>query len=858
MTGMPVRVWPDLSQVMERHKDFYLQAERRNGPLVHNVLSQWGDGSPAVLVAGGYHAEGVRDFALSRGLGYISLIPRVSSIENLPPVLESFRSKGKRNEWVFRGNQSGLHRPLPTAKETPIGANNDFVQTFVGVVAAMIVNSVADTENSLGSSFVSHLNLALAQMADAARRVGLDLNFDVESVRNVETEGIRVDLKYSCLDRHSNEDGLRTVNGSTSVMVSGKRAGEVRVRIKTTTFLSSLLDGWGFSDVQAGFLRRIKSGGERVSVWGAQIVYQLGQKAKTSAIILVNPLKHLGSNWLADGVKEWTQNLRLGEDRRVVRLALSPQTPPGLQVELLERLAEAHQVPMMANWKGQFMVGFEEYIPEEEKPEDAIGNQKTLKVIGQVGNSPVRIDFGVSNARALIENPGSHSPYQMVRFPDGVFHVILQMPSVANEAILLKVKGGVLREITGLLSGESLSDAHANAFAPREKQELERHFWVDQLQSPGAAMDTSILSSINKDTYSMVKPTLQLKVHNVTGEELKNSKTVIDFTRGPESVRSQMDARFGLWDTFMGKAHDLSGDIRGLRIFSRYLESRGTLFGFFPSLANKTRLLEEASALVANRLTSAGAEQGRRASESSDSSDAAMVQSVSSQFLPLAQSLLGFLSVSGVSFNQENSADSARFVDQMFRVYAAHFKEGFRQGKGGAVASPAELVSLSGGVLHLTGSVSQSNAAGQMLKTLVNRSDQTEFKMMVLIDTEDGAEVIIEALVSRLEREFSDSPGFAAAIQALQSFNSLVVRNAGAFRVEGAISLEGVLNEFHTTWPALAGVGVFTSQAEAFRQDVESSLLSWALIDGNGNLVSRAVEDAVFKQAIQAFIRRQA
>ena len=76
--------------------------------------------------------------------------------------------------------------------------------------------------------------------------------------------------------------------------------------------------------------------------------------------------------------------------------------------------------------------------------------------------------------------------------------------------------------------------------------------------------------------------------------------------------------------------------------------------------------------------------------------------------------------------------------------------------------------------------------------------------------------------------------------------------------MEGAISLEGVLNEFHATWPAMAGVGVFTSQAEAFRQDVESGFLSWSLIDGNGNLVSRAVEDAVFKQAIEEFIRRQA
>lgn len=852
ITGMPVRAWPDLSQVMERHKDFYLQAERRNGPLVHNLLSQWGDGSPAVLVAGGYHAEGVRAVAMAQGLGYISLIPRVSSIDNLPPPLESFRSKGNKNEWVFRGDQSGLHRPLPTAEGT---SDNQFVARFCAIAASELVAEIGARENHEGSLFVSHLNLALAQMADSARRVGLELTFNVKSVEKNAAGDVVVVVEYSFRDRLSKAETSERVRGSTAVRL---KTGDIKVKIDSPSFLSSLLGRWGYADAESAVRRRITWGWEQVSVGSARIVYKLGGYARTTAEILVNPFGHLGINWLAEGVKSWTQNLRLGEDRRVVRVAL-PE-PLGFQMFLLERLAETHREPMKARWEELFLSAFQKFVPAEGKPPvRVISSRKdrhTLTVFGEVGDTPVQIEFGVSKSIALIENPGSHSPFQMYETSKGVFRVLFQMPSVSNDKILPIVMGGVLREITSRLAGESLEAAHASAFTFRERQVLEGHFLAYQLESHGTAMDPEINSSIGMGSYNMGKRTLQLTIP----DETININQFVDFTKGQELVRSQLGTRFGIWDTFIEEHHDLWKNILGIKIYARYFELREALFDFFPSFGNTSRLLEQASALVYNRLSSVGAEQGRRASESSDfpnSPDEALVQSVSSQFLPLAQSLLGFLSVSGVSFNQENSADPARFVDQMFRVYAAHFKEGYRQGKGVA-ASPADLALLSGGVLHLTGSVSQSNAAGQLLKTLVSRSDPTDFKIMVLSDTGEESESIIDDLVTRLESEFAGSPGLTPAIQALRSSDNRVIRNTGAFRVEGAISLEGVLNEFHATWPAMAGVGVFTSQAEAFRQDVESSLLSWSLIDGNGNLVSRAVEDAVFKQAIQAFIRRQA
>lgn len=852
--GMGVGGWPDLSPVMERHSTFYLQAERRNGPLVQNLFPQWGDGSPAVLVAGGYHADGVRAEALARGLGYISLIPRITSIENLPPPLASFRSKGKKNEWVFRGNQSGLHRPLQTA----VGSKADsFAEQFVAVVAGEITVSMAATENPLGTSFVSHLNLALDQMADSAKRFGWDLTFDVRPVEKVEGE-ISVAVNFSSRDR----DSLSTasVRGATTVVLSGRRAGTVMVGLHSPALLASLLERWGFGVAESAILRWINAGRQRASVWSARIIYELGRNARATAVVLVNPLRSLGFNWLVEGVKGWTQNLRLGEDRRMVRVAL--QMPLGFQVALLQRVAEAHRVPMRAEWRDLLLGAVKDFVPVQGQPNVALlsslPDPLTLSVQGKIGETPVRIEFGVSNASALIENPGSHSPFQMVKTPEGVFRVLFQMPSVSNAGILPMVMGGVLREITGLLADESVSVAHTAAFSPRERQLLEGHFLAYLLQSSGAAMDTDIMSSINKDSYTMAKPTLQLKTRAVTADELKDPGQVIDFTQGPEPIRSQLEARFGLWDTFIGEHDDLTGNIRGMKILATYFESRGTLFDFFPSFGNKARLLELASDLVYNRLSSVGGEQGRRASETRVSLQEALAQNASNQFLVLAQSLLGFLSVSGVSFDREKPADAARFVDRMFRVYAAHFEEGYRQGQRGAADPSVELPPSFGGVLHLTGSVHQSDAAGQLLKNVMNRSPLGDFKMMVLSETGEDPESIVEALVARLENDFSDSPDLAAAVQSLRSADNLKVRKAWAFRVEGTISLEGVLNEFHSTWPGLAGVGVFTSRVEAFRQDVERSLLSWALIDGNGHLVSRAVEDAAFKQALHSFIRRQA
>lgn len=853
--GIPSSAWPDLGPVMERHEKFYLQAERRNRPLVQNLIAQWNDSSPAVLVAGGYHTEGVRAAALSEGLGYISLVPRVSSVDHFPPPLESFRTKGKQSEWVFRGEVSGLQRQLFTAEESP-GVENSAqtavqrLSLFASAAAAEIVKSVAVERNPRGEAFISHLNFALQEMAAAAEKLGIKLRFRVENVGNSASGDRMVIMRYSITDRQDSE--REPVRGSISVALE---TGEFRVRTEAPVGLEKFILYFGFQGANAKAYGLIHGILERASLWGVQIVYALGRSSRTTAVFLVRPFKSLSIPWLSDSVNRWIKYLHLGEYRRVVAVARS--LPWGIQSVMLWRVAAAYRFPYPEGLNEPLLEAINHFVLSSGRSDIAVqshqvdDNNLTVNLI--IGRQPVQIKFGVSYALPLIENPGIHTPYQMEAPSQSVFHVLLQMPPVPTPGILPTAVAGVLNEISGLAAGQSLSEARENAFTPGDLQRLMRSYWQCQMPS-GAAIDPEILEELRRRENALP----QLRERLISAQDLGNPQNPIDFTEGAAPVSERSDVYLGLWNTFFGD-YSVSGHIQGLKIFSQYLESRGALFNLFPTFGNKRQLLQLTSDLVNNRLAVVGMENGWHSAltNSTVRSEEALAKSAWEDFLPFAQSLMGFMSVSGVSFKGIDPNDSAQLINRMFGVYEANFKEGFRQARIETASAPSELSNFSGVVLHWTGSKDQ--AIQQCLKNLMEHTNPINFNMMVLKEGDDvDTQGIIERLISGLAENYADSPNYPAAVQALRSGRQVVFRNAGDFRVDGAISMEGVLKEIQSTWREVSSVGVFSSRPDAFAKDVKDSLLSWALIDGNGRVVSQAVEDAVFKQAIQLFILRQA
>jgi hypothetical protein len=213
--------WPNLSPVMDRHEGFYRWAEERNAPLVNNLLARWTGGGPAVLVAGGYHAEGIRAAAVSRGLGYISLIPRVTATQEFPGSLDSFRNPQWSLEWFSRGERVGLHQPLLTAAQpdaSAAGRTDEFQRVFC-------FQALLDQAGEFGAVSLKEAQRAVKQTIQAARRFGLELSL---------TAPIRVDRPPS---------GERRLALSFSAKKSGSRTGAEDLRFETWVALPALGPG---------------------------------------------------------------------------------------------------------------------------------------------------------------------------------------------------------------------------------------------------------------------------------------------------------------------------------------------------------------------------------------------------------------------------------------------------------------------------------------------------------------------------------------------------------------------------------------------------------------------------------------
>jgi glycogen debranching enzyme len=112
-------------ELLERHEAFYRAARRRNETMVANLLKSSGGRKLTAVVAGGFHAPGMRDLLLAEGVGYASLTPRLGDVSAIPHYLDAFRPEKTSLDKLFAGERIFLRKELLWAGSVPSGSTAD-------------------------------------------------------------------------------------------------------------------------------------------------------------------------------------------------------------------------------------------------------------------------------------------------------------------------------------------------------------------------------------------------------------------------------------------------------------------------------------------------------------------------------------------------------------------------------------------------------------------------------------------------------------------------------------------------------------------------------------------------------------
>nr|MBP9865279.1 hypothetical protein [Candidatus Omnitrophota bacterium] len=87
---------PDLSPLFKYHRAFYENAEKRDAAFIKNLEKRLRPGEPAIMIAGGFHAQGLAEHLQAKGIDYALVMP---NIEKLPEV-SAYREHMKGNvDW---------------------------------------------------------------------------------------------------------------------------------------------------------------------------------------------------------------------------------------------------------------------------------------------------------------------------------------------------------------------------------------------------------------------------------------------------------------------------------------------------------------------------------------------------------------------------------------------------------------------------------------------------------------------------------------------------------------------------------------------------------------------------------------
>lgn len=149
---------------LEMFEDFYVSAESRNKAMIENLLQGTKEQGPqsnlALLVAGGFHTEGLTRLLKDKGISYIVATPKITKIENSKGAhsLSIFDREKSSLEKIFIGKKLFLSPP-PAGAVTPISSWGSDLTREIRYVATGL--SGVTTFHDQGRKFIVRINQKL-------------------------------------------------------------------------------------------------------------------------------------------------------------------------------------------------------------------------------------------------------------------------------------------------------------------------------------------------------------------------------------------------------------------------------------------------------------------------------------------------------------------------------------------------------------------------------------------------------------------------------------------------------------------------------------------------------------------------
>lgn len=527
---------PSVAESVRRGALFYSLAERRNGALADRLTEAFEDAAPTggpavvVLVAGGFHGPGVRDALLSRGVGYIGLVPRGSG--SPAASLDDFRPGFSPADQMWSGARRALHRPLVLAAD-PLddapGAADRARGLVAGALAAVsLAGAAVDalpgplargqrlSVDGLSPDWRARLG-ALAQNAQeraADLLPPLDLTVGVGGLTLVGSPegGVQGRLPLAVAGPAGTERRTAVVtfspDGSTIADLTFERSVDewrawmkdewrkfvgVPIRQGLAVFRSSLVSPWspGLDEWM----------GRRWAALGTRGLWSVGQATGGVASFGLLEMNRV-ARWTGwGGLARWTENLRerllLDEERRWVGLLLR-NAPLGVRSALFYRLALAHGMPWDRAWSDALRESLPRLGPGV-PPLSVVGVDPRPALPGDPGGATVHVllngqprtlQFSASRSAALADRPMDHALVQVSWGRNAAAPwVALQAAALADTTVMASVLRHTVREWDALLTNPDLSFGEAHALVREEGEDLrldlvlERRRWTDTVQT---------------------------------------------------------------------------------------------------------------------------------------------------------------------------------------------------------------------------------------------------------------------------------------------------------------------------------------------------------------------------------------
>ncbi|MBL0349413.1 MAG: hypothetical protein IPP68_03420 [Elusimicrobia bacterium] len=696
----------------------------------------------------------------------------------------------------------------------------------------------------------------------------------------------------------------------------------IPVRQGLAVFRSSLVSPWspGLDEWM----------GRRLAALGTRSLWSVGQA--TGGVASFGLLEiNRAARWTGwSGLARWTENLRerllLDEERRWVGLLLR-NAPLGVRSALFHRLALAHGMP----WDRAWTEALRESLPRlgpGVPPLSVVGVDLRPALPGDPGGATVHVllngqprtlQFSASRSAALADRAMDHALVQVSWGRNAAAPwVTLQAAALADTTVMASVLRHTVREWDALLTDPDLSFSEAHALVREEGEDLrldlvlERRRWIDPVQTFENGLLNGNLVDVEIDRSRLRGPawTPADAAAAVRVRPLSTNRTIeqgrqgffSDFglspyllgTTGPSASEiledvNRLTARLRSLDVPEPRAWaerlaevSLKEKIDALRLLARYFRARDRQGEFFPLGSKRAPRVRALSDFVLGLARSVGREAGQLAAlrggavrpAAPDALLRARAQSAVERFPSLARTLFALLEEAGVTPVPGKEAERTAFAADLLMVYAHAFDEGYGRlavlTTAFAAREAPDAKGLVVGVFHVRDSLRDSLAAGELVRSLLERGRQgtsAGFAPVVLLDGAGFENATARQLSSELQyRLAEEAPGAPADLRdaALRSLaERLVVVHADAVAQDGRVSLRRLLSWTRSQWAGrtVGTVQIFTRDRDRILDDVRGRLVDWILylIEPLGlRRLSSSLEDAAAEDRLRRFIASNA